>query len=122
MGRYLVLAVGVTCVIALNAAPAAAQVDIGVWTPRGGGRVIVGSPRIYYPPPVYVYREPPIYAVRPYYPRYPRPRGRGWARGHARRYAAVGPVYYSGDRYGYGRPRYSDRVYRRGPDPYRRRR
>ncbi len=86
MGRYLLWALGLGCGVVLSAAPAAAQVDIGVWTPNGGGRVVLGSPRVYYPAPVYVYREPPIYVVPPDY--YYRPyRGRhGWARGHGRNY------------------------------------
>jgi hypothetical protein len=103
MGRFLIMAVAVGIGMALGATPAAAQVDIGVWTPNGGGRVVLGSPRIYYPPPVHVYREPRVYIVeRPYYPRF-RP---GWARGYARGHGRVGR---DAD---YGYPRYASRVYR----------
>jgi hypothetical protein len=55
--------------LALGAAPAAAQthvsVGIGVATPYGGGTVVVGRPAYPYP-----YRYP--YAYRPPYPVYPR--------------------------------------------------
>ena len=104
MGRCLamVLAVGVGMV--LGATPAAAQVDVGVWTPNGGARVIVGAPRVYYPAPVYVYREPRVIIVEPGF--YPRRFAPGRARGHARGHARFGRDSY------YAYPRYSSRVHR----------
>lgn len=69
----------------LNPAAASAQVDVGVWTPRGGGRVVVGGGPVYYPAPVYVPGAPvyvpaaPVYvAPRPYYRPYYRPRYRAY--------------------------------------------
>ena len=92
MGRYVLWALGVVLAIALSAAPAAAQVDIGVWTPNGGGRVVLGGPvyypaPVYYPPPVYVYPAPRVY-VDPFYYR-PHLR-RGPVRGYSRGYAKFG--------------------------------
>lgn len=121
MGRNLVWALGIGAGIALSAAPAAAQVDIGVWTPNGGGRVVVGAPPVYYPPavvypePVYVYPEP-VYVARPrvyvverdYYYYRPHP-GRGLARGHYK-HGKYAPAY--------AYRSYPQRVYR--ADPYRR--
>jgi hypothetical protein len=52
--------------MALGATPAAAQVDVGVWTPNGGGRVVLGGPT-YYPAPVYAPVYEPVYV-------YPQPR------------------------------------------------
>src|SRR5918993_663305 len=101
MRRYVLCALGLAFGIALSASPAAAQVDIGVWTPNGGGRVVLGSPRVYYPPPVYVYPAPRVYVdpydYRPYYRPVPR--------GHGRGFVGFGRPYY-------GHPRYSDRFYR----------
>jgi hypothetical protein len=115
---------------ALSASPAAAQVDIGVWTPNGGGRVVLGSPRVYYPPPVYVYPAPRVY-VDPYDPYYYRPYYRPVPRGYGRGYVNFGRSHYGYPRYSnrlyrgnpYGRSYYrDDRYYRGGGDRYRRRR
>ena len=75
MGRYLVLALGVGFGLALNASPAAAQthVDIGVFTPTVGARVVVGAPRVYVPGPVvYAPRPRVVYAPRVIYAPPPR--------------------------------------------------
>ena len=71
MGRFLGWALGVGCVLAIGAAPAAAQVhvSVGVFGGGWGGHVAVGYPPypvyapvpVYYPPPVYaapIYRAP----------------------------------------------------------------
>ena len=120
MGRYLVWALGLAASTVLSAAPAAAQVDIGVYTPHGGGRVVLGAPPVYYPPPAYVY-PPPVYVVPGahfygYYSPYPaRP---GWAYGHLRNQARFAQPYYYGypRSYGYrpyyGYPPYAGRAYR----------
>ena len=89
MGRYLVWALGVGTGIVLGTTAAAAQtrVDISVFTPNVGARVIVGSPRVYVPAPVYVEPvyviQPRVYVERDYYyrPYVVRPIP-GWARGH----------------------------------------
>ncbi len=99
MGRSLVLGLGVAAGIAFGATPAAAQVDIGVWTPNGGGRVVVGAPRVYYPAPVYVYPGPRVYIVERHH--YPRRFPPGRARGH----------YGSGKGYYFDHPRYVSRRY-----------
>jgi hypothetical protein len=136
MGRCVLWALGIVLGFALSASPAAAQVDIGVWTPNGGGRVVVGAPPVYYPPPpVYAYPAPVYvdpYYYRPYY-RY-RPVPRGYGRG----YVNFGRSYYGYPRYNqnrvyrgnaYGRSYYQDnrsyrgdRSYRGGGDRSRRRR
>jgi hypothetical protein len=123
MGRCVLWALGIVFGLALSASPVAAQVDVGVWTPNGGGRVILGAPRVYYPPPpVYVSPAPvyvdPYYYYRPYYRSYPRGYvnfGRpyyGYSRYPGRSYRgnAYGRSYYRDDRYYRG----GDRNYRRG--------
>ncbi len=121
MGRYFAWALGVGFGIALSATPAAAQthVDIGIWTPNGGGRVVLGSPRVYVPPPVYVVRPRVLVVERDYYRPYRRP-VRGWERGHGHRNARFARAYYDpypGRVYRadvYGRPHYRDDRYRGG--------
>ena len=106
MRRYVLWALGIVLGFALSASPAAAQVDIGVWTPNGGGRVVVGAPPVYYPPPpVYVYPAP-VYVDPYYYRPYYRPVPRGYGRG----YVNFGRPYYGRSYYGYSR--YPDRYYR----------
>jgi hypothetical protein len=122
MGRYLVMALGVAAGIVLGAGPAAAQVDIGVWTPNGGGRVVLGAPRVYYPAPVYVYPGPRPYIVERHYYPYPRRFPPGRARGH---YKAGKGYYYDYPRYaarGYRDDRYVRQYDRDRPDDRRRRR
>lgn len=78
------------------------HVDVGVWTPAGGGRVVVGNGPVYYPGPYYgapVY-APPVYAAPVYVPPVyvparpvyvaPRPYYRPY---YGRYYAAPRPVY-----------------------------
>jgi hypothetical protein len=101
-------ALAASAALALTAAPAAAQthVDVGVWLPNVGARVVVGAPPpVYVPAPVYAPVYPPAYPVAypvygaPYpvygaYPAYgwgPGKRGRGWGPPRRRAYAA--PVY-----------------------------
>ena len=105
MGRYVLWALGVVLGIALSAAPAAAQVDIGVWTPNGGGRVVLGGPvyypaPVYYPPPVYVYPAPRVYVdpfyYRPYFRRGP---VRGYPPGQVKKF---GRSYYGSSRFSRG--------------------
>jgi hypothetical protein len=123
MGRCVLWALGIVFGLALSASPVAAQVDVGVWTPNGGGRVILGAPPVYYPPPpVYAYPTPvyvdPYYYYRPYYRPYPRGYvnfGRpyyGYSRYPGRSYRgnAYGRSYYRNDRYYRG----ADRYYRGG--------
>ena len=76
MGRYFACALGIGCALAINVAPAAAQthVDIGVFLPNVGARVVVGRPRVYVPPPVYAPRV--VVVERDY--RHDRGRHRGW--------------------------------------------
>jgi hypothetical protein len=138
MGRYFVWALVVGFGIVLSATPAAAQVDIGVWTPNGGGRVVLGAPRVYYPEPVYVYQEPvyvypePVYVVRPrvyverdyYYRPYYGRSVRGWDRGHGHKGGKFARAYYNPypsrvyrsnvyrQSNGYGRPYSRDNYYR----------
>lgn len=135
MGRYLVWALGLVVWTVLSAAPAAAQVEVGVWTPNAGGRVVLGAPRVYYPAPVYGYPQPRVYVPRDYYyplypgyyPPYPGPRG--FAIGHFRRHARFARPYYGYPVYpvrpygvgGYGGPYYRSDRYYRGGDRYRRR-
>jgi hypothetical protein len=126
MGRYVLCALGVVLGIALSGSPAAAQVDIGVWTPNGGGRVVLGGPRVYYPPPVYVYPSPRVYVDPFYYRPYVRPFPRGYGRG----YVNFGRPYYGYPRFSdrfyrgnaYGRPFYRDNRFYRGAGRYRGRR
>ena len=106
-------------------------VDVGVWTPGGGGRVVVGGAPVYgvpvYGAPVYgvpvyrrpvyrpVYVAPPVYVVQPYY-RHDRGKHRGWAKKGYAPYGAYGPYhadrYYGGSGY-YDEPRYVRSDYRR---------
>lgn len=79
MRRYFVWALGAGFGIALSAAPAVAQthVDIGVWTPNGGGRVVLGSPRVFVREPRVVYVPRPrrvVYASAPRVVYVPAPR------------------------------------------------
>jgi hypothetical protein len=101
MGRYLAWAFGVGLAVAAFATPAAAQthVDVGVWLPNVGARVVVGRPRVYAPPPVYVVQRDDY--------RW-RGRGPGWGRGKGK-----GPKWARGDRYyGYDDDRRFDRAER----------
>ena len=132
MRRYVLWALGIVLGVALSASPAAAQVDVGVWTPNGGGRVVLGAPPVYYPPPAPVYVYPaPVYVDPYYYRPYYRPVPRGYGRG----YVNFGRQYYRYPRYyqdrfyrgnAYGRSYYRDdrgyRGYRGGGDRARRRR
>jgi hypothetical protein len=126
MGRYVLWALGVLFGIALSVSPAAAQVDVGVWTRHGGGRVVLGAPRVYYPPPVYVYPSAPVYVDPFYYRPYVRPFPRGYGRG----FTTFGRSYYGYPRfsdrfyrgYTYGRPFYRDNRFYRGGGRYRGRR
>ena len=70
MGRFLGWALGIGCVLALSAAPAAAQVhvSVGVYGGGFGGHVAVGDPPYPVYAPVPVYYPPPVYAVPVYYP------------------------------------------------------
>jgi hypothetical protein len=113
MGRYLVSVLGLAAWALLSAAPAAAQVDIGVWTPNGGGRVVLGAPPVYYPPPAYVY-PPPVYVPGAHFYGYyrPYPVRPGWAYGPMRYQARFPrPYYYGYPRY-YGYPPYAGQAYR----------
>jgi hypothetical protein len=100
MGRYLGWAIGLGLVLAATAAPASAQVDVGVWLPNGGARVVVGQPRVY-SPRVYA---PPVVVVRDDY-RWNGNRGRGWKNGKGPKWArdryygnyGYGPGYYGYD-------------------------
>ncbi len=102
MGRYFVWALGVGFGLALSAAPAVAQthVDIGVFTPNVGAHVVLGSPRVYVPPPRVVYAPRPrvvyvparrvvyapaprVYVVERGY-RHDHGRHRGWERSRGR--------------------------------------
>ena len=65
------------------------HVDVGVWTPGGGGRVVVGRSPVYYPEPYYdePYYDAPVYVpARPVYRSV-------YARPYYRPYYAPRPVY-----------------------------
>lgn len=122
MTRKLVcsLALGALALLVPATGSAQAFVDVGMWTPGGGGRVVIGGPPVYrvpvYAAPVYrapiyrapirrpIYVAPPVYVVQPYYGR-DRGRHRGWSRRGPQAYV-VGP-YYDAPRYAgpYGRRR-----------------
>jgi len=101
MTRTLIGSFALGAAILLYPAAGSAQthVDVGVWTPGGGGRVVIGGggpvyPGPYYGAPVYappVYYGPPVYAAPVYAPPV---------------YVAPGPYYrpYYGRRY-YAAPR-----------------
>lgn len=92
MGRYFGWAIGLGLVLAASAAPASAQtrVDVGVWLPNVGARVVVGQPRVYAPR---IYAPPPVVVVHDDY-RWRGNRGPGWNRGKGK-----GPKWARGDRY-----------------------
>jgi len=128
------LALGALALLVPTTGSAQTFVDVGVWTPGGGGRVVIGGAPVYgvpvyhapvYRAPVYrpVYVAPPVYVVQPYY-RYDRGRHRGWAKkgyapyGPYAPYAAYAPAaygpyvgggYYAGYRDYYGRRDYRRR-------------
>ncbi len=114
MGRYLGWAIGLGLVLAASATPASAQVDVGVWLPNVGARVVVGQPRVYAPR---VYAPPPVVVVRDDY-RWRGNRGPDWNRGRGWK-NGKGPKWnrgYYGSGYGYD-PRWNngraEREYRR---------
>jgi hypothetical protein len=131
MGRSVAWALGVGLGLASSAVPAAAQthVSVGVWTPNVGAHVVVGSPRIYAPRPVYI-APSRVYVVERDH-RHGKGPGRGW--GHGRKHTVVTRVYEGYQRpygrgyqprpvraygppvraYGYGGPGFVDRGYRR---------
>ena len=113
-------------------------VDVGVWTPGGGGRVVVGGAPVYGGAGLWragvwrarlpqtdlsprlrgsarLRRAEPVYVVQPYY-RHDRGKHRGWAKKGYAPYGAYGPYqadrYYGGSGY-YDAPRYVSRDYRR---------
>ena len=97
MTRTLLGSFALGALTLLYPAAASAQVDVGVWTSGGGGRVVIGGGPVYYPEPYYAdpYYPDPYYA-RPVYvparPVYvaPRPYYRPY---YGRYYAAPRPVY-----------------------------
>lgn len=116
MGRHVGWAIGLGLVLAASAAPASAQtrVDVGVWLPNVGARVVVGQPRVYAPR---VYVPPPVVVVRDDY-RWRGNRGPGWNRGKGPKWNrtpyygyAPAPAYYGG--YGPRRDGRAEREYRR---------
>jgi hypothetical protein len=54
-------------------------VDIGVWTPNGGGRVVVGGAPVYRGPRTVYVPARPARVVQPYY-RHDRGRHLGWSK------------------------------------------
>ena len=118
MGRIGIRIVLTALVLAIYAAPAAAQVSVavGVGTPHVGARVVVGAPvyGVYpYYPPYPPYAAPyPYYSPYYYYP-YAGPYGRVYYRAYPGYYGGAAPYYYRGAApYSYrgGRP-----YYRGGP-------
>lgn len=109
MGRYFGWAIGLGLVLAASASPASAQtrVDVGVWLPNIGARVVVGQPRVYAPR---VYVPPPVVVVHDDDYRWRGNRGPGWNRGKGK-----GPKW-ARDRY-YG---YDDRRFGRAEREYER--
>lgn len=89
MGRYLGCMFAAGVALAITAAPAAAQVHVGVRTPNIGVSVAVGSPRVYvvdrYYDPYYYYRSDRYYRARPV---------RGWERGRGPKWAKREREYY----------------------------
>ena len=102
MTRTLIGSFALGAVTLLYPAVGSAQthVDVGVWTPGGGGRVVIGGGPVYYPAPYYeapVYYPPaPVYYPPPaYYPAQPvyaAPRAY-YRPYYGRYYAAPRPVY-----------------------------
>lgn len=85
MTRHFVGALSLGALALLMPVRSSAQtfVDVGVWTPNGGGRVVVGGAPVYRSPrPVFV----PVHPVRvvqveqPYYYRHDRGRHLGWGK------------------------------------------
>lgn len=54
-------------------------VDVGVWTPNGGGRVVVGGAPVYRGPRTVYVPARPVRVVQPYY-RHDRGRHLGWGK------------------------------------------
>ncbi|HEY6506548.1 MAG TPA: hypothetical protein VIY56_00960 [Vicinamibacterales bacterium] len=76
------LSLGALALLAPTASSAQTFVDVGVWTPNGGGRVVVGGAPVYRSPrPVYI-PAPPVRVVQVVQPYYRHDRGRhvGWGK------------------------------------------
>jgi hypothetical protein len=100
MTRKLVCALSFGALALLVPTRSSAQtfVDVGVWTPNGGGRVVVGGAPVYRGPrTVYVPARPVrvVQVVQPYY-RHDRGRHLGWGkkgRGYGRNVARAEAEY-----------------------------
>jgi len=88
MTRHFVgaLSLGALALLVPTRSGAQTFVDVGVWTPNGGGHVVVGgapvyrSPRpVYVPVPVHPVRV--VQVVQPYSYRHDRGRHLGWGKG-----------------------------------------
>jgi hypothetical protein len=98
MGRSGAWALGVGLGLVLSAAPAAAQshVSVGVWAPNVGAHGVVGAPRVYAPPPVYI-AQPRVYVVERDH-RHGRGRHPGLGWGPVKKHTVVTRVYEVYDR------------------------
>lgn len=102
MTRKLVCALSLGALALLVPTRSSAQtfVDVGVWTPNGGGRVVVGGAPVYRGPRTVYVPARPVRVVQPYYYRQDRGRHLGWSKKNKNR------GYYGRDVYGrdfYGR-------------------
>jgi hypothetical protein len=93
MRRGLKWVLGASAAVAVSATTATAQthVDVGIWTPNGGGRVVIGSPRVYVPAPVYRAPETVYVVEREHRHGHGKPHGRAW--GARRKQVTVTRVY-----------------------------
>ena len=87
MTRKLVCALSFGALALLVPTRSSAQtfVDIGVWTPNGGGRVVVGGAPVYRGPRTVYVPARPVRVVQPYY-RHDRGRHLGWGKKKNRGY------------------------------------
>jgi hypothetical protein len=98
MTRTLVCALSFGALALLVPTGSSAQtfVDVGVWTPNGGGRVVVGGAPVYRGPRTVYVPARPVRVVQPYY-RHDRGRHLGWSKKNRGYY---GRDVYSRDIYG----------------------
>ena len=95
MTRTVVCALSLGALALLVPANTSAQtrIDVGVWTPGGGGRVVIGGSPVYRAPRPVIVAPAPVYVVQPSYRR-DRGKHKGWAK--------KGRVVYGPAPYAYG--------------------
>lgn len=107
MTRTLVCALSFGALALLVPTRSSAQtfVDVGVWTPNGGGRVVVGGAPVYRGPRTVYVPARPVHVMQPYY-RHDRGRHLGWSKKNKKNRGYYGRDVYGRDVYGrdvYGR-------------------